>query len=1327
MTKKTSECEQLTLVGVGSSAGGLQALKDFFGHCVELKNFSYVVVQHTSPDYQTMLPKLLGGSSGLRVKEAEDKEIIQSGVVYITPSNKDIKVVGNRLELSAPQNSVGPRPSIDVFFSSLAHSEFKHIVGIILSGTGSDGTQGFKELKSAGALTIAQAPDSAAYDGMPRSAISSGFTDLILTPDEMGAQLKEAVDNFIKLETPTEVIGVENQAYDQICKILKKHVQVDFAHYKKATIKRRIQRRMLANQMASMHEYTFFLRDNPQEVHTLFQDVLISVTEMFRDPLQFKELQTELEDYLSCKDDGDTIRIWSAGCSSGEEAYSLAIAVSEILKKHSKNIRLTVFATDINEMAMEAARRGVYTERVLSQVDEGVKSDYFTKLDGHYQINKSIREMVVFAKHDLTSDPPFLRVDLIACRNVFIYFGASIQERITRIFHYSLNPNGILFLGKAEATSSIKDYFRPTRSHSRVYRKIPKKSDGTITFSSLKVGPQKLILPKTSKKENLNSAKPFIKSMAPNSLLLDEDFQVLQIFGAAQDYINLKEGFASLRVEDLLVNSLRKRIMPVLLKSRRLQENSNTISIKLEETSQSVIVEVFYIEDEAEKHYLISFSKKMEEVIEKSNPEQMDYNYSEMRELQRELYNTREQLNLAIEEQETSNEELQALNEEMQSANEELQSSNEELEVSNEELQSTNEELTTLNEELNSKSNELVSVNRKLNNVIETIDDPVLVVDGDLRLSSFNKSAEKMFELKRNPNINKDLSVAFFRVSSGVKLVDLASNCMRSKSVETLKIKIGKRNFFAKAQPILAEHNEIDGVVISLNDNTELENALSRLKGSERQLREIFENSPALVTVKDLTGKYTYANANFLKLLDKKSSEVIGSDDYQLFSEEEANRIKDLEVEALRSRQTLMREENFKFGEQTENFYSYRFRLLDKDGRPYGLCVMSFNVTELVATKRRLQLFKDIVSSSKSCSLIFSESPEETKKRGYPFFLTTYASDNIEQMLGVPPQRFINKDFFNLFSHILGRRAERRIMRLIKSIKNEGLEWVELRGIDNEDGPRWYELRSSFVPGENGNPDGFHLILNDITDKKLEEKSQKQHQAEILKSARLASLGEMAAGISHELNTPLQTIQSSAELLEMSALSGDDVKAQALAMSSKIVETVAKISGIIKSLRSLAKMDETLKSETVEVSKLLKQVEQATAYYFKNAGIELTFEYDNEVFIKCRPRQIEQVVINLLTNAVDAIKSQEDKWVKMQLISNSQSVKILVEDNGPGVPDSLKSQIMTPFFTTKKEGTGLGLSLSKSIIEEHEGSLIVNCERGTTVFEVELPRRTHEV
>ncbi|MBC74995.1 MAG: hypothetical protein CME64_03190 [Halobacteriovoraceae bacterium] len=1329
MIKKKSQNEQLTLVGIGSSAGGLQALTEFFKHCAALNNFSYVVVQHTSPNYQTMLPKLLKDTTKLRVKEAEHLEVIEEGVVYIAPSNKDIMLRGDCFELTPSENTIGPRPSVDGFFSSLSKTESFEAIGIVLSGTGNDGTQGLKELKNAGFLTISQSPDSAKYDGMPRSAISSGFTDIVLSPSELGEQLADILDNFRGLAQRSVSLERKDHSYNLVLKILKKQVQVDFSHYKEPTIRRRIQRRMLANKILTLDDYATFLTNNPSEVHTLFQDVLISVTEMFRDQVQFEELETELEDYLKRKDDGDTIRIWCAGCSSGEEAYSLAITVNEVLKKQNKNIRMTVFATDINEATMEAARKGVYSERSLESVKQSIKNEYFTKLDGHYQINKHIREMVVFARHDLTSDPPFLRVDLISCRNVFIYFGPAIQERITKIFHYSLNPKGILFLGKAEATSSIKDYFQPSQSHSRVYRKLPKKSDGTISFGTLKIDHQpKFITSKTGKRDSLKVIKPYIKSIAPTSLLLDSDFTLLQIFGSAQEYISLSEGAASLKLDDLILEPYKKRLMPALLKSRRLKQNANKVCISSQQDPKKVFIDIFYIEDPIEPQIIVSFSEKVEEVDESTTPPDSDFDsYSEMRELQQELLHTREQLNLVVEEQETSNEELQALNEEMQSANEELQSTNEELEVSNEELQSTNEELTTLNEELNSKSNELVLVNRKLNNVIETIDDPVIVVDSSLRLSSFNRSAEKMFDLKRDPTKNSELAVAFLKYSSGVNLVNLASKCLRSKSVETMTVNIEQRVFFAKAQPILGNQNEVEGVVFSLNDNTDLENALSRLQGSERQLKEIFEHSPASVSVKDLTGKYTYANSNFLKLHGKKEEEVIGRDDYQLFSFEEAARVKDIEIEALRSKRAMMREETYKVGERTENFYSYRFRLLDKDGKPYGLCVMSFTVTELVSTKHELQLFRDIVSSSKSCSLIFFENAEETERRGHPYFLTNYVSDNIEQMLGVPARNFVNKDFFNFFSHIVGRRKDQKILRLIKSIKNEGLEWVEIKGMDGEDGPRWYELRSSFVPGRKGKPDGFHLILNDITEKKLEERNQKQHQAEILKSARLASLGEMAAGISHELNTPLQTIQSSAELLELSAQAGEDVKEQALFMSEKIIDTVGKISGIIKSLRSLAKMDETLTSETVEVRKLLLQVKEATAYYFKNAGIELRFECSEDVSIVCRPRQIEQVVINLLTNAVDAVKKQEEKWVKLQLLNQDKTIKILVEDNGPGVPDSLKSQIMTPFFTTKKEGTGLGLSLTSSIVEEHRGYMRIDCSGGTTIFEIELPKECDEL
>src|SRR6185369_2851263 len=550
------------VVGIGASAGGLEALRSLFSGLKQARHLAFVVVQHLAPQHRSRMVELIAHSTGLEVKEAMDGESLRAGIVFVTPPNKDVVAENGTVRLLEPEAKIGPKPSVDRFFRSLAEEYRESAIAIVLSGTGTDGSRGIREVKAAGGSTFSQTVESSKYDGMPRAAKQTGSIDHELTPEGIADRLRkldDLADRSLESSTLEDASEESDDPFHSILSSLKRETKVDFTRYKPSTLRRRIERRVLATRSRNFQEYAQRLAGNREEAWLLFQDILISVTSFFRDPSSFKTLGNHLLGRIKRKPaDARSLRMWVVGCATGEEAYSLAILANESMERAHRSLQLQIFATDLDERAMIAARKGVYARSSLAEVAPALHDKYFETIDADtVRVRDFLREMIVFARHDVTLDPPFLKLDLVSCRNVLIYFNTRLQDSVLRSFQYALDSTGMLFLGKSETTSASEGLFETVDKNSRLFMRSARRGDLPRSFSRTEVTREARLQSRDRESApNLDLFHAMIGTFAPDSVMIDEGGRVRHIYGEANRFLNLPAGATTVALPKLLPENM---------------------------------------------------------------------------------------------------------------------------------------------------------------------------------------------------------------------------------------------------------------------------------------------------------------------------------------------------------------------------------------------------------------------------------------------------------------------------------------------------------------------------------------------------------------------------------------------------------------------------------------------------------------------------------------------------------------------------------------------------------------------------------------------------
>jgi two-component system, chemotaxis family, CheB/CheR fusion protein len=834
------------IVAIGASAGGLEAFSNLLRALPSEPGLAVVFIPHLDPTHESAMVELLSRTTRLPVRQAGEGMRVIVNVVYVLPPNSDMTISAGVLHLVRREAGRGHHMPIDTFFRSLAEDQLANAVGVILSGTANDGTVGLAAIKDGAGITFAQDAESAKYDGMPNSAVAAGVVDYVLPPQRIAQELIRIQKQPSKQEFPNDAFDGKDRLMKDVFRLLKSYSKVDFVDYKVATIRRRILRRMNINHITELRDYVKLLHRNPQEVEALYRDVLINVTSFFRNPEVFDSLhETVYPKILADRSTSEPVRVWVPGCSTGEETYSHAISLVETLSELRVEVPIQIFGTDLSENAIQKARTGIYKENIASEVSEVRLRRFFHKVPGGYQISKSIRDMCVFARQNVFSDPPFSRMDLISCRNVLIYLSPVLQKKVIPIFHYALKPNGFLLVGNTEGLlGSGAEIFDLVERKCKIYQKkaVPSPVTFGLTISAHESTEGRPEKPHHQNKEEELAKTPadvqreadrlLLTKYVPSAVVVNDDLDILQSRGRTNRYLELPTGRASLNLLKMarsgllyelrtLIDKARKHSIPVVKDGIAVEDGNETAMVRLE-------VIPFRTPARDQRHFLILFEEKESRKVPEVRPaprqsakEVADGKDVQISQLKQELASTKEYLQSIIEAQEATNEELQSANEEIQSGNEELQSTNEELQTSKEELESANEELNTVNEEIQHRNQQLAQLSNDLINILNSATIPIVMLGEDLHIRRFTPEAERIFGFS-----NHDMGKALTHLPLNIEIPQLERwmlDVMRDVAMknEQVRARDGK-HYKLRIAPYRTLENKIDGVVITLLDISDL-------------------------------------------------------------------------------------------------------------------------------------------------------------------------------------------------------------------------------------------------------------------------------------------------------------------------------------------------------------------------------------------------------------------------------------------------------------------------------------------------------------------------
>ncbi len=873
--KKESQSKS-HIVGLGASAGGLEALELFFNNLPKVEDFSFVIIQHLSPDYKSLMGEILARHTKIPIHEAEVGMPVEPGNIYINPRKSNMTIFNGRLLLREQEH--GLNLPIDIFFHSLAEDLGEKAIGIIFSGTGSDGTRGVRDIKEAGGIVMVQSPETAKFDGMPSSAVATGIVDFVLPPDEMPKALISYVSGNRKLASTLKHDKLADATgMSKILSLIRARTGVDFSFYKQNTVVRRIQRRMGINQVQTLDQYVRFLENYPGEIQTLYKEILIGVTKFFRDPEAFDVIkQKVLPRLYENKEAQDSVRVWVAGCSTGEEAYSLAILIAEYCEEMGLQDNIKIFATDIDRDALEFASTGIYSESIAADASMGRLRKYFVPKGDNYQIMTYIRERVIFAHHNIIKDPPFSKIDLITCRNLLIYLQPVLQKKVLQNFHFSLNTKGFLFLGSSETVGDSGKLFTPEDIKWKIYQRV---GEGRIVGNIQEVShdnrwsrySQKILpVPNLSTRlagEVENVFDSLVRDYVPPSVMVNENKEVLHTFGNINEYLRLPSGKMDTDVTKMARDELSIPLGTALQQAIKKRQNvhySNVVVMdKGQNKKKDINLKINKVDgDSNSSNFIIIFEPMIQGECLDESAEKYDLEENvrkRINDLEQELQYTKENLQATIEELETSNEELQATNEELLAANEELQSTNEE-------LQSVNEELITVNSEYQAKISELTELNEDMDNLLENMDIGILFLDDSLVIRKFTQPVTQAVNIIKN-DVGRPLEHLSHRMLNYQDFFSDVRRVLYSEEVFSAEAETSEgQHFLIKVTPYLTAEKLVQGVVISFVDISDKIATQKALERERKVVSSILSSAPIAVTMVDTLGRITYANKEATEL-----------------------------------------------------------------------------------------------------------------------------------------------------------------------------------------------------------------------------------------------------------------------------------------------------------------------------------------------------------------------------------------------------------------------------------------------------------------------------
>jgi len=912
---KTSDLDagQFPIVGIGASAGGLEALEQFLGNVPENSGMAYVVIQHLDPTQKGLLPELLQRISKMKVFQVKDRMVVNPNCVYVIPPNTSMSILKGVLHLFEPIEARGLRLPIDFFLQSLADNRKELSVGVILSGMGSDGSLGLRAIKEKNGLVMVQDPATAKFDSMPRNAIDTVLVDIVAPANELPARLIDFLKHIPVVKSDLDIEIEDKSALEKIIILLQTHTGNDFSLYKKNTVYRRIERRMGVHKIDKLFSYVRFLQENPKEVNILFKELMIGVTNFFRDTLVWEKLsETVIPNIIGNLQAGSILRAWIPGCSTGEEAYSLAIVFKEALEKINPHggFSLQIFATDLDNEAIEIARKGIFPANIATYVSPDRLNRFFIKTDDGYRVNTEIREKVVFAKHNIIMHPPFTKIDILSCRNLLIYMDNELQKKLLGLFHYSINPEGIMLLGSSETLRTQSHLFTPVDAKLKIFKRsvtnlIPALFDFPASFSRTKTTNIENQIPAKSTLNIQTLAEQLLlQHFSSAGVLVNENGDIIYISGRTGKFLEPAVGKANMNIFAMLREGLRNEFPVAFRKAITKKEAVVLRNIKVGTNggTQNLNVNIQWIDkpEPLNGMVMIIFTDvpKIPDIKLQAKKGVKTLISISQSELEKELQNAREEIQNTFEEMQTSQEELKSTNEEFQSTNEELQSTNEELMTSKEEMQSLNEELQTVNAELQSKVDDFSRVNNDMKNLLNSTDIATLFLDKELNIRRYTIQATKIFKL-----IKSDIGRPFTDLVSDLIYPELATDALEVlRALVFIQKQIPAKDgrwFSIRIMPYRTFDDRIDGLVITFINLSDLKQVEVKLHETE-QIHLLLLNSSSDVIIKLSTDwKILEFNPEAEKFFGKKRKDAVNQNYIQMFIPEPARKKTEKELNKL--------------------------------------------------------------------------------------------------------------------------------------------------------------------------------------------------------------------------------------------------------------------------------------------------------------------------------------------------------------------------------------------------------------------------------------------
>lgn len=944
-------------VGIGASAGGLEAFKEFFEAMPEEPGMGFVIVQHLDPTHKSLMVSLLKNHTKMKVMEVTDRTPIAPNVIFVIPPNKDMAIFNGVLHLMEPTVARGFRRPIDYFLRSLAEDQKENAVGIILSGTGTEGTLSLKDIKGQGGLTIVQEPETAKYDGMPRSAINAGVEDFVLPVAKMPEfLLKYAKKRVLKPIEKSHRKGTDKELMEKIFILLRQETGCNFSDYKTNTITRRFEKRMALNQIDTMERYLRYLQKNKEEVQKLFNELLIGVTGFFRDPEAFEGLsKIVVNKILDKKKEGETLRVWVSGCSTGEEAYSLLMLLDEAITSLNKNLTVQIFATDLDKKAIDFARIGIYPDTIATEVSISRLKNYFIPGPHSYTIKKEVRDRVIFSVHNLIKDPPFSKLDLISCRNLLIYLNVEAQKKVFSIFHYALLPEGILFLGNSESLGEFSTVFSTLDRKNKIYvhKNIGTTKTSNIDYLFQEPAFLKNNLVQMPKKVNINNLEHITEHLlldnyAPACVVVNSKGDAVYFRGDTGKYLQPSPGEARLQIIDMAREGLKTELPNLILKTQKSKKKEIKKGIPIKNNGKLQLVDLalypFRNFGSEEDLLLLTFIDRSDTPkVTSSKPKpKTAKEISEVNALEQELAATKEYLRTTIEQLEISNEELKSSNEELQSSNEELQSTNEEMETSKEEMQSVNEEIITVNSELQDKIDELAQAYDDMNNLLSSTEIGTLFLDSNFKIRRFTPIMNKIINIIET-DVGRSVTDLYFNLDYEELFKDIKSVLDTLNPVKkNIKSKDGLW-YYMQVMPYRTSENVIEGTVITFVNVTQEVTLAEELKKYKENYEHLLKITKTVVCTQNMELKYT-SIVNAWPNFDRNN--IIGKTDKELFGKVKTKRLEKIKEKVLKT-ESPIRETIPLYFEGKLFYYDFTVRPLYENYILIGIAITATDITDL--------------------------------------------------------------------------------------------------------------------------------------------------------------------------------------------------------------------------------------------------------------------------------------------------------------------------------------------------------------------------------------------